>query len=240
MNKEGWVLITGASGGIGKAIAQILSEKGIRVVLVARSNEKLLDVQKQLSGKSIVFPFDLGRIDDIQAIFDYCLENGAKLTGMVHCAGVNNDLAIRHNDNDILRQCFLINYMSFVNLMKYFVKKKYSFDSSSVVAMSSFSTFNTVPGQAVYASSKAALEMVVRIAAKESLGRGIRVNAIAPNYVRTEMVSELSFCDIDDINNRVPFGIIEPDYIAYLTEFLLSEKSKYITGAVIPVSAGSL
>lgn len=234
------VLITGATGGIGNAIAQLLSEAGTPLVLVAKSEDKLREIHDTIPGASYIYPYDLSNVNDIQAIFDYCNENSVILKGMVHCAGVNNDHAIKHNDNDMMQQCFSINYMSFVNLLKYFVKKKYSCDGASIVALSSYTTFNTVSGQAIYASSKAAVETTVRIAAKEFSGRKIRVNAIAPNYVRTQMVSDSLFCDIDAINDSLPFGIIEPEYIAYLADFLLSEKARYVTGAVIPVSAGGL
>ncbi len=234
------ILITGATGGIGKAIAQLLSDNGTPLVLVAKNEERLRNLQNILPGASFIYPYDLSNIEEIQSIFDYCYENKVILKGMVHCAGINSDHAIKHNDNDLMQQCFSINYMSFVDLLKFFVKKKYSCDGASIVALSSYSTFNTVSGQAIYASSKAAVETTMRIAAKEFSGRQIRVNAIAPNYVRTQMVSNSLFCNIEEIDASLPFGIIEPEYIAYLTDFLLSDKAKYVTGAVIPVSAGGL
>ena len=128
--------------------------------------------------------------------------------------------------------------MSFVKLMKYFMKKKYSNDGGSVVGVSSNATRTPTAAMCTYTASKAALEAAISVASKEGIKRRIRANAILPTCVNTEMISKLGHTDIEHINDTQPFGIIQTVQIAYLIEFLLSENASYITGAMIPVSAG--
>ena len=232
------ILITGASKGIGAKTAEYLSGQGATVVLVARNKEKLEKIQDKLSSQSYVFLYDFNDLESIRSIFDYCAEQGIKLNGMVHCAGVNRDVPIRNNDVGWMQETFRVNYMSFIELAKNFVRKKYSEDGSSIVAISSYATHIISAGMCTYTSSKAALEAAVKVMAKEFVKRKIRTNAILPACVDTEMVVEAPFLEYDSISASQPLGLIEPEYISNLAEFLLSDKAKYITGALIPVSAG--
>ena len=234
------ILITGASQGIGAKTAEYLARQGAVVILVARNQQKLMDVQAKISGKSFIYSYDLNDLGNIQRIFDHCAEKGIKLHGMVHCAGVNRDVPIRSNDIGMMQETLTVNYMSFIELAKYFIRKKYSENGGSIVAISSHATNIISAGMSSYTSSKAALEAAVKVMSKEFVKRGIRVNAIAPACVDTEMVADASFMSEEIISGAQPLGIIEPVYISYLVDFLLSDKSKYMTGAVIPVSAGNI
>lgn len=234
------ILITGASQGIGAKTAEYLARQGAVVILVARNQQKLMDVQAKISGKSFIYSYDLNDLGNIQRIFDHCAEKGIKLHGMVHCAGVNRDVPIRSNDIGMMQETLTVNYMSFIELAKYFIRKKYSENGGSIVAISSHATNIISAGMSSYTSSKAALEAAVKVMSKEFVKRGIRVNAIAPACVDTEMVADAPFMSEEIISGAQPLGIIEPVYISYLVDFLLSDKSKYMTGAVIPVSAGNI
>lgn len=234
------ILITGASQGIGAKTAEYLARQGAVVILVARNQQKLMDVQAKISGKSFIYSYDLNDLGNIQRIFDHCAEKGIKLHGMVHCAGVNRDVPIRSNDIGMMQETLTVNYMSFIELAKYFIRKKYSENGGSIVAISSHATNIISAGMSSYTSSKAALEAAVKVMSKEFVKRGIRVNAIAPACVDTEMVADAPFMSEEIISGAQPLGIIEPVYISYLVDFLISDKSKYMTGAVIPVSAGNI
>lgn len=234
------ILITGASQGIGAKTAEYLARQGAVVILVARNQQKLMDVQAKISGKSFIYSYDLNDLGNIQGIFDHCAEKGIKLHGMVHCAGVNRDVPIRSNDIGMMQETLTVNYMSFIELAKYFIRKKYSENGGSIVAISSHATNIISAGMSSYTSSKAALEAAVKVMSKEFVKRGIRVNAIAPACVDTEMVADAPFMSEEIISGAQPLGIIEPVYISYLVDFLISDKSKYMTGAVIPVSAGNI
>lgn len=236
------ILITGASSGIGAAVSKYLSEQGYFIVLVARSEDKLKEVQDNLSGESIIIPYDFLHLENIENIFDNCRREGLKLDGLVHCAGINNDIPVRANDIEIMQEVTTVNYFSFVELGKHFNRKKYSNDNASIVAISSSASVSCSKGMCTYAASKAALNASVKVMGREFLKRKQRVNAVLPTFVDTPMASRMDE-SLGDLENKVagqPLGLIEPVQIAYLVEFLLSDKSSYITGACIPVSAGAI
>ena len=161
------ILITGASQGIGAKTAEYLARQGAVVILVARNQQKLMDIQAKISGKSFIYSYDLNDLGNIQRIFDHCAGKGIILHGMVHCAGVNRDVPIRSNDIGMMQETLTINYMSFIELAKYFIRKKYSENGGSIVAISSHATNIISAGMSSYTSSKAALEAAVKVMSKE-------------------------------------------------------------------------
>lgn len=230
------VLITGASSGIGEQTARYLSEVGYHVIMVARNEKKLSEIAKELPNSCDIVPFDLMNLEQIEEIFKFCKEKEMKLDGFVHCAGITHDMPVRTNDLQELSEIHTINYASFVEFGKYFSKKKYSNDDSSIVAISSVASKYCSAGLCNYSASKAAVNAAVKVMAKEFIHRRIRVNSIMPAYVKTPMISDVE--EREDLKGIQPLGIIEPIYISYLIEWLLSDKSKYVTGSHIPVSAG--
>lgn len=238
MNK--YILVTGASSGIGEAVAKYLASCSYNLVLVARRGEKLEALAKALDTEVLCVPFDLCNLEQIENIFLSCKEAGIKLDGLVHCAGINRDMPIVVNDIAVMEEVTRINYYAFVELGKYFSKKKYSNEGSSIVAMSSIASQSCPKGMATYVGSKLALNGVVSVMSKEYAKRKIRVNAVMPAIVDTPMVNseDQILVDMENKKESQPLGVIEPVDIAYLVEFLMSDKSSKITGAKIPVSAG--
>lgn len=239
---EKTILVTGASSGIGAAVSQYLSEQGYGVVLVARTLSKLEQTAACLPGKKHIISYDLSDLANLEEIFIQCREKEIKLDGLVHCAGINNDIPIRANDIEIMQDVTTVNYYSFVELGKYFNKKKFSNDGASIVAISSMAAESCMKGMCTYAASKAALNAAVKVMGKEFLKRRQRVNAIMPSFVDTPMADHVedTLGDLDSKIAAQPLGLIEPMQIAYLVEFLLSDKSLYMTGACIPVSGGAI
>lgn len=237
-----WILVTGASSGIGAVVSKYLSAQGYGVVLVARNSARLTEVSQSLLDKNFYIPFDLSDLENVEKIFAECKGWGIRLDGMVHCAGINNDIPIRANDIRVLRDVTTVNYFSFVELGKYFCKKKYSTDGASIVAISSSAAETCEKGMCSYSASKAALNTAVKVMGKEFLKRRQRVNAIMPSFVDTPMAARMDevFVDFKSRLAAQPLGLIDPMQIAYLVEFLLSDKSIYMTGACIPVSGGAI
>ncbi|MGP1470657.1 MAG: SDR family NAD(P)-dependent oxidoreductase [Schwartzia sp. (in: firmicutes)] len=233
MNK--WILLTGASSGIGRVTAKYMDEQGYNLLLVARSKEKLEALAAELTHPALVFPFDLCALKDIGMIFEQCKVQGIKLDGLVHCAGIGDVTAVRANVIEDMEKTMTTNYFSFVEMGKYFSLRKYSNDGASIVAISSISPLTCYPGACNYAASKGAVNTAVRIMSKEFMKRKIRVNAVLPGYVNTPMGPEEN--DPAYIAQQ-PLGIIQAPYVAYMVEFLLSDKAKYITGTLIPISGG--
>lgn len=230
------ILITGASSGIGEQTARYLSEQGYETILVARNKEKLEQMAKELPSCAYIFPTDLSELEKIENIFLFCQEQGIVLDGLVHCAGLARHNSVKTNDIADMQMTFRVNYEAFVELVKFFSRRKYSMKGSSVVVMSSMASVACRVSTVNYASSKAAVTAAVKVMAKELGRRSIRVNSILPGYVRTPMTARDELAD--DVEKSQPLGFIEPEYIAYMIEFLLSEKGKFITGANIPISGG--
>ena len=232
------ILITGASSGIGKEISLYLAKQGATVILIGRNEERLREIKEQIGDKAYTYVCDLNYTEKIRGIFDFCRENGLKLDGMVHSAGISEPMPVRSVSIQNVEETMRVNCMSFAELGKYFGGKRYSNEQASVVAISSLAATRQAMGQVSYAASMAALNSMVEVMSKEFLKRKIRVNAIMPSYVDTPMVAEGGRFGMNNGIDQMPLGVIEPIQIAYLTEFLLSDRSKYITGAAIPVSAG--
>lgn len=236
------ILITGASSGIGKAVSKYLSQQGFYVILVARNRDKLSQAADQLCGQSLVIPYDLMDLEHIEDIFVRCRKNDIKLDGLVHCAGINRDIPVRTNEVKAMQEVTTVNYCSFVELGKFFGKRKYSNERASVVAISAMAADVCQKGMCTYSASKAALNAAVKVMGREFVKRHQRVNAIMPAFVNTPMTERMDSAlgDLDRKLEEQPLGLIEPEQIAYLVDFLISDKSSYITGACIPVSAGAM
>lgn len=236
-------LITGASSGIGKSIAQYLSGCGASIILVARNLDKLSKLLEELPKSCKMFAYDLNNLEDIQKIFEYCRHHDMALNGLIHCAGICPLMTLKENDISVMIDTFKVNYFSFVELVKYFSEERNSVDNSSIVAISSDAAVVGGYRQAIYGGSKAALNVTVKSMARELQYRKIRINTIMPSAVETEMLDKLRKKSLnleDKILSKQPLGIINPDNIASLAGYLLSDEGKYMTGLSIPVNAGHI
>lgn len=230
-----YILITGASSGIGEAAACYLVAQGYRVVLVGRNGAKLQTLCSEFGNAAKMFECDLADYNQVEKIFSFCKEQEIKLDGLVYSAGIALNQPMRSLDMAQVIQVMDINCISFVAMCKHMTSRKYSNDGASIVAISSLSAETYYPGTVSYSMSKSAVNAAVKVMAKELVRRRIRVNAILPANVNTPMGPAP---DDPVILAQQPMGLIEKEYVAYLIEFLLSEHSKYITGTLFPMSAG--
>ena len=232
-------LITGASSGIGKCCAERLLSKGNECLLLARSGEKLSEIKESFEQAYSEFA-DLTDLRSIESVFDRN-SNLFPFDGMIHCAGVAPLKRIDENDINTVQNTYMVNVLSFVELMRCFVKDGVCKDGSSVVVMSSVVAHRGSNRQAVYSGTKAALEATIRCMAKELLPRRIRLNAIVSATVDTAMLQKLrtESLDLDEkIKQHSPLGIVPIDEVCDLIEYLLSESSMHMTGASVPIDAG--
>lgn len=235
MSNKKSILITGATSGIGLEAARYLNRIGYNLVLVGRNRDRLDSVCNEL-GVTHKYLCDLEETDKIEGIFEYCVSNGILLDGLVHAAGYAINMPVRSCKLEHAEKLMRVNYYAFIEMCRCFYSKKVSNEGSSIVALSSLSTVTKKKGSILYASSKTALNTAVEVTAKEYLKRSIRVNALLPAYVDTRM--NLGLEELIDIKKEQPMGLIPPEKLAEVIEFLLSDKSKYITGVLLPVSAG--
>lgn len=252
-------LITGASSGIGRECARKLSELGHEVILVARNEESLKKLSDELPHESYWYSYDLSNAENIKDIFSYCKENIGKLDGMIYAAGVNADIPIKAISVGSFASVMNVNCGSFLMMGKFLANRKYSNDNARVVAISSSASISCDKGMGIYSASKAAMNALVKTMSKEFVHRGILVNAILPAGVLTPMAikkiqtvtgQELDLGSIGkklsemeysiDVSSEQPCGMILPDNLADVICYLVSKTNRYITGALIPVSAGRI
>lgn len=234
------ILITGAYGGIGMACAKFLRNMHYTPVLLGKDKDKLNQFSSELGNVPCVV-CDLSDLYEIEEVFLKLHSYGIKLDGMCHCAGLAPLMSVAENDIATMINTFNVNLLSFIELTKYFYLEKYSNPGSSIVAVSSVIARVASNRQTIYSASKAGLESAVRCISKEFISRKIRVNAIAPGVVETKMYTDLAIrsnADKEKQKNLFPLGIIPPENIAEAVEFLLSDKSRYMTGSCMTVDAG--
>lgn len=237
---EGAYLITGATGGVGQAVVKEFSENGKKMVLLGRDEEKLRKLKEETESVLTCISYNLEDIKNLETVFRDCLSQGIKFQGLVHCAGINQGMPIKINDIDVMDQMMRINLYSFVELGKYFTRKKYAFDESSIVAVSSMAAIGNAKGMCMYSATKAALNSTVKTMSRELISRKTRVNAIMPGYLEKPMTGEKDFFGEEEFKKIQPLGRIESQDVAKLASFLSSGAARFITGALIPIGGGQI
>lgn len=236
-----YYMITGASSGIGREMAKKLSNSDTTVILVARRRNKLLEVQKEIEGKSMVIPCDLGKSEEIESVFQTLKEEGIRLDGLVYCAGVAFIKTLKLMERDDLEYMFRVNVFGFYEMCRNFINVKASNKGAAVVGISSYAAAMKEPGLSAYAMTKEAMNVQVQILAKEFLKRKIRINTVMPANVMSKMSddkNEWSEEEIAAVAQKQPLGIIPINNVVNVVQFLLSDEAKYITGECIGISAG--
>jgi NAD(P)-dependent dehydrogenase (short-subunit alcohol dehydrogenase family) len=246
MNNKKWVIVTGASSGIGMAAAQLLLEKGYGVVCTARNQaalEKLCSPFEQ--GTYEIVPWDLADIDSLPEYAKTVHQRVGAIHGLVHCAGIQSTVPLHLTNGKKLLDVFNINTFAAIRLVGLFSKQgAYTANESSFVLISSIAAHEGAVGKSVYAASKGALEGFLKPAAAELLAKGIRLNVIVPGMVQTKMNEEF-FANLtneqkDNILNSYPLGMGESQDVTGLIHYLLGLESKWITGQKFIIDGGHL
>lgn len=239
------ILVTGASSGIGRAVAILLSRLGGQIVLTGRSTEELSHTLAEMDGTGhCCVPFDLCDLDSYDDLVGRCCEGG-RLDGLVHCAGIAKPIPLKTLSPASIAETMDTNFTSFMLLAKYLSKKKYTNDGASLVALSAVNVHYPQKCMSVYAASKAALEAAVRTLALELYpGRKIRINALVVGPVATPMggaaKGDLSLVGTQSEITPNLMGIASPDDIAKMAAVLLDSASAYVTGRNFYVDGGRL
>ena len=240
------IMVTGASSGIGKSIALFLSKMGADVIMVARNEERLKAVLKELEpGNHSYFLFDLGDPAGIGNMMDNVCSGGLKLSGLVHSAGIARTVPLQYLKLEDMNNIMSVNFYSFIELAKQFSRRKNNDNGGSIVAISSISSKVGARGLTAYCASKGALDSAIKSMALDLAPKGIRINSIAPGMIKTqiydglkEIVNNNKF--EEDLKKRQIMGIGKPEDVAYAAAFLLSDASRFITGTSIIVDGGYL
>ncbi|MBR1741593.1 MAG: SDR family oxidoreductase [Lachnospiraceae bacterium] len=235
-------IVTGASSGLGRKVAKCLSDYGAIIVLTGRNQTQLETTEIDLAGCGhLIYMKDL-LDDDYTDLFDFIHSNGKRIDGIVHCAGIAPIIPLPSLNRKWVEQCMKVNFYSLVELMRLYSKKKYRSEKGCVVAVSSISSYYPDKCQTVYAASKAALNTAVQGMALELAKKNVRINAVVPGSMDTEM-SLKAFHDMGEVNkerklSKQILGLTDANDVAKVVMFLLSDMSNAITGRTIFADGG--
>ncbi len=239
------ILVTGASRGIGRATAILLSQLGAKVVLVARNEEKLKETISNMESpeRHFFLAADLFQVEQIKSLMSECIKrDGVKLSGLVHCAGISTTTPLNRISYEKLDREMRLNYYAFIEMVKYLAKRNYHTEGSSIVGISSIAAQRGEKCQTMYSATKAAMDASVVTLARELADKGIRINSVRPSIIKTEL-SEKGAGRIGGdleyyVEHEQPLGMGFPEDVANLAAFLLSSDARFITGQSISIDGG--
>ncbi|MCR4574368.1 MAG: SDR family oxidoreductase [Lentisphaeria bacterium] len=240
------ILVAGASSGIGAETSRLLSRLGASVILVARREQQLKETMATLEGTSYMYYCqDLALLDEIESFVKRVIDDNGPLDGYVHCAGISVYRPISLFTPDVVREVMNINFGSFIEMVRCCTKRKRFNPGMSIVGISSVAAQQGNQTKTAYAASKAAMDAAVRCLGKELAPKGIRINTVAPALIKTAIFDELKESnvgagDTENVIARQYLGVGEPQDVANMIAFLLSDASKFMSGSTVAVDGGRL
>jgi 3-oxoacyl-[acyl-carrier protein] reductase len=231
-------LVTGGSRGIGAAISRELAKAGAKVVLNYRAGQEAADeVAGEIGGLAV--RADVSKPEEVQALIERVEGELGDVDALVNNAGVTRDTLIARMTDDDWQTVIDTNLRGTFNTSRAVSRKMLRRRAGSIVNLSSVVGVHGNPGQANYAASKAGIIGLTKALARELGSRGVRVNAIAPGYISTELTDVLNDEQRGLILQNTPLGRLgEPEDVARAVRFLCSDEAAFITGEVLLVDGG--
>lgn len=232
------VFIIGGSRGIGKCLAKSLS-KEYNVIITGKNISNLQTACKEIGSNISYIQYDLLDSENINTMFEQALEkSNNKINYLVYSAAVSDIRAVKMFDYLYNLELFHINFFSFVEIAKLFAKQKFSeTDKGKIIAISTMETQIMSSGMSIYTASKSALEAFCITMAREYAKRNIIINGIRPAYVKTDMAKTAERI-IFKLAEKYPFGLLTPDDIIDVLQYLLSDKANNFTGKFLDINNG--
>lgn len=236
-------IVTGSSRGIGKACALRLAKDGFTVVINYSHSESeaknVLNEIESFGGSGMIYRADVSKLDEVKAMMRDVSKTYGQIDVLVNNAGIVRDEYLLMLNPETLDKCFDLNVKGYFYCAQQAVLKMFRKKSGVVINMSSVSGILALAGQSVYSATKGAVNSLTQTMAKELAPYGIRVNAVAPGFIETEMLNALSDEKKQEYLNTIPMhrlGTVED--VANVVSMLASDAASYITGQIITVDGG--
>ena len=238
-SKNKTALISGATGGLGLSIAEEFYKKNYNLILTGTSDSKLKSLASKFTNNTKVIKCNLTKHEDISNMFDVIPSEFEGIDILINNAGITKDnLFLRMKEDDwdeVLNINLKANYILCKMVIKSMVKKRWG----RIINISSAVAKMGNAGQTNYAASKAAVEGFTRSLSLEVASRGITVNAVAPGFIKTEILDSIDPEKLETMAKNIPVGRIgDVKDISNIVSFLASDESSYITGQVLHVNGG--
>lgn len=234
------VLVTGASGGIGSAIAQALAGQGARLAVSGSNIAKLEAFRDSLGGDHVALPCDLSDGAAVDALVPAAVEAlGGKLDILVNNGGITRDNLVMRMKDEEWDQVIRVNLEAAFRLARAAARPMMKARFGRIVSITSVVGTTGNPGQANYAASKGALTAMSKALAQELASRGITVNCVAPGFIASPMTDSLPDAQKEALNARIPMGKMgEGADIGAAVVYLASREAGYVTGQTLHVNGG--
>jgi NAD(P)-dependent dehydrogenase (short-subunit alcohol dehydrogenase family) len=239
-----WVVVSGASAGLGRAICEALAQHGANLVLIGRDVGRLAETARRLNGTAHrTLPLDLANHASIAPEIQRLRREIGPIYGLCHAAGIVATRPLQANSVSVVQGQLDVNLIAGLELARVICRRDVMTpDEASLLFLSSVYGHVGIAGQIGYCATKGAVLAAVRALAIELARRGVRVNSLSPGLVLTEMTQQafsvLSQEQVDGLKAAHPLGIGEPVDVARAATFLLAPSNRWITGADLAIDGG--
>ncbi len=236
-------IVTGGGSGLGKAMAAKFALNGITTIIVGRNADKLEQAKQEISENCYSMVCDVTNLANVPAFVEKVVAQFGRIDILVNNAGINQKKEFTEVTDEEFQNIISTNLCAVFTMSREVVKQMLKQGSGSIINISSMAAQYGLPKVIAYSASKTAIDGMTRAMAVELSPKGIRVNAIAPGFIYSDMTAKALDSDPErkaKVFGRTPMGKMgNPDDIAEAAYYLATDASKYVTGVILPVDGGN-